>query len=182
MEDVIWGFSEKYGWIMLDRTIERNRVGKKKGLMFVCCRDLTLFEIDWNEWLSPLYFLAEKYIESLNSDSSKQTVVNAEFDAIKARESEFRDLYNCIKEEDEKRRTEAIKEKRIKLEKRHRAFLEARNINYHGSSVVLLSEKPRRITHCYNCKGSLDSKNDLGCNACKWILCDCGACGCGYNE
>lgn len=37
-------------------------------------------------------------------------------------------------------------------------------------------------THCYACKDELDSSIDLQCTACRWILCDCGACGCGYDH
>lgn len=65
-------------------------------------------------------------------------------------------------------------------------------IEYHRDYMTLI-EKPysgvdypnaprkRRSTHCYNCKSSLDSDRDIECNACKWMVCRCGACGCGYH-
>jgi len=39
-----------------------------------------------------------------------------------------------------------------------------------------------RITHCYSCKVDLDSEVELECSACDWIVCSCGACGCGYKD
>jgi hypothetical protein len=41
---------------------------------------------------------------------------------------------------------------------------------------------PSRHTHCYSCRESLSSSVDLECIACGWILCQCGACGCGYSK
>ena len=38
----------------------------------------------------------------------------------------------------------------------------------------------RRVTHCYACKARLDNSTDVECVSCGWILCPCGACGCGY--
>ena len=50
------------------------------------------------------------------------------------------------------------------------------------TSVDSLPVAPRqhRVTHCYSCKRHLDSKVFLECSACHWIICGCGACGCGY--
>jgi len=65
-------------------------------------------------------------------------------------------------------------------EERHREFLKARDILYQG---VRESNKPRsqRVTHCWSCKCHLDNSINMECVACRWILCDCGACGCGYH-
>lgn len=46
----------------------------------------------------------------------------------------------------------------------------------------LQSGNPRfRETHCYNCKGHLSSTSHLMCADCGWLVCTCGACGCGYG-
>ena len=37
-----------------------------------------------------------------------------------------------------------------------------------------------RWAHCWACHHPPDSKTDSECSACHWILCRCGACGCGY--
>lgn len=38
-----------------------------------------------------------------------------------------------------------------------------------------------RETHCYSCKNYLDNDLYKECRACGWIICFCGACGCGYT-
>lgn len=66
------------------------------------------------------------------------------------------------------------------LERKHRKFLEQHGKVYAETrkrSKVL----PSRITHCYACKSALDSTVNLECVACGWILCQCGACGCGHS-
>jgi len=48
-------------------------------------------------------------------------------------------------------------------------------------ALLVVQTNPRkRLTHCYNCYESLDSDSFLECNACRWMVCSCGACGCGY--
>ena len=42
-------------------------------------------------------------------------------------------------------------------------------------------ERSHRITHCWSCKSPLDNSIDLECPACNWIICACGACGCGWT-
>ena len=49
---------------------------------------------------------------------------------------------------------------------------------YSGYTVTCDS-KPR-VTHCYSCHKPLDSRMDIQCNSCGWLVCHCGACGCGY--
>ena len=39
-----------------------------------------------------------------------------------------------------------------------------------------------RRTHCYRCKKNLDEVNFAHCKKCKWMRCECGACGCGYKK
>lgn len=39
-----------------------------------------------------------------------------------------------------------------------------------------------RSTHCYVCKKPIDSKSDIECAHCGWIVCPRdGACGCGFG-
>lgn len=64
------------------------------------------------------------------------------------------------------------------IEINHKNRLEELGIKYTGTSV---SSKRHRATHCYNCKNNLDNSIDIECNTCGWILCSCGACGCGYD-
>lgn len=70
----------------------------------------------------------------------------------------------------------------IQLEQRHQEFL-----RQHRKSGTMVRAQPtddpgrRRITHCYSCQRHLDSNADWECSACGWMLCSCGACGCGYR-
>jgi hypothetical protein len=53
----------------------------------------------------------------------------------------------------------------------------------HGREYTGVTESNRRhrTTHCYACKEHLDSSLHLECNSCAWLVCYCGACGCGYH-
>jgi hypothetical protein len=75
--------------------------------------------------------------------------------------------------------TAALQASRLAAE-RHKARLEAMGKQYLGTRDVQLGRKKRRTTHCYSCKASLDNSIQIECAACNWILCACGACGCGY--
>lgn len=70
---------------------------------------------------------------------------------------------------------------RREIEEKHKIFLKNRAKPFLGTrdrSNFL----PPRATHCWACHGSLDSTVNLECVACGWILCTCGACGCGRSS
>lgn len=69
---------------------------------------------------------------------------------------------------------------REKVIERHKEYLLAHGKQYSG--VTQGSVKTHRVTHCYSCKKKLDSSLHIECNACKWLICYCGACGCGYER
>lgn len=73
---------------------------------------------------------------------------------------------------------EAIERERRTLVTAHEAFLRSRGLTNQGTRLGL---GHRRITHCYNCKRHLDNAVDVECAACGWIICRCGACGCGFS-
>lgn len=76
---------------------------------------------------------------------------------------------------DEQNRVAALK--RQEIESRHRLRLEEGGFTYRG---VRQRTSQLRWTHCWSCKSLLTSATELECAACGWILCKCGACGCGY--
>ena len=45
--------------------------------------------------------------------------------------------------------------------------------------VKIFSKK--RVTHCYSCQNYLDNVDFSICSTCKWIRCECSACGCQYE-
>lgn len=64
---------------------------------------------------------------------------------------------------------------------KHKTQLQKIGVEYKGVKISN-EKKPRRTTHCYACKSNLDNYFDIECQVCKWIICDCGACGCGYTR
>lgn len=60
---------------------------------------------------------------------------------------------------------------------RHREFISQSGVEYVGTTNVGLPN--HRVTHCWRCKSHLDNEINVSCAACRWILCACGACGCG---
>jgi len=68
-----------------------------------------------------------------------------------------------------------------KLERKNRLFLQMLGKKFAGTRKRDMS-LPLRSTHCYSCKSGIDSSTDLECVRCGWILCSCGACGCGYEK
>lgn len=63
----------------------------------------------------------------------------------------------------------------------HRKHVENHGLRYQGTKRAS-NRKLNRATHCWNCRAGLDSSVDKQCVACGWILCRCGACGCGYSS
>jgi hypothetical protein len=57
-----------------------------------------------------------------------------------------------------------------------------RELGLLGAELALSNTHEHRVTHCYSCKMHLESDLFMECSACRWIVCICGACGCGYNS
>ena len=64
------------------------------------------------------------------------------------------------------------------LEDRHRRFLRERGLPDNGIRQAIARMR-HRVTHCWSCHDDLDNSIDVECATCGWIICDCGACGCG---
>ena len=72
---------------------------------------------------------------------------------------------------------ESVNARKSAIAERHRVRLEALGLLYKGVKPSV--PRARRVTHCWSCKDKLDNSIDVECNACGWILCGCGGCGCG---
>lgn len=81
---------------------------------------------------------------------------------------------------DRERKEREVEERRKKSIERHQEYLKEHGKQYSG--VIEGSTKKHRTTHCYSCKDSLDSSLHLECKSCSWLICYCGACGCGYQK
>ena len=91
------------------------------------------------------------------------------------------------REMNEIRRKEEEERNRKYLEERNRKFREKRNQAYeihkkqHSGLFSFFTNPPKlRTTHCYRCQEYLFSSTHRECSKCKWLICDCGACGCGF--
>lgn len=65
----------------------------------------------------------------------------------------------------------------LMIEENHREFLRKHGKPYLGTQPT---SKRLRVTHCYSCKTVLSNDLYKECFVCGWIICSCGACGCGY--
>ena len=91
--------------------------------------------------------------------------------------SEILEAFN-VQQRSDKEKTEAKTAKQIaELSGKHRKRLESRGLPWHGLSKP--AKRPPRTAHCWSCKRYIDNSVNLECNTCGWILCRCGACGCG---
>ena len=74
---------------------------------------------------------------------------------------------------------EAKERNRHRIMARHDSFLRERGIANNRTRDGL---GHHRIAQCYACKTHLDSALDIECTTCGWIICECGACGCGFGS
>lgn len=172
--DPWWGIHASHGWVVLDRSPE---IGDSStpDLVFVRCADWTPYREKKKAWDPPDYTWATRYLESLAPD--RRQVEEANLLKLKAefltRRSGVVDVL--------RREAKALREREIIAN--HERFLAelkvAPGTHWARSSG---GGQSRRLTHCYSCKVSLDSAHDLQCTRCKWMICTCGACGCGYGR
>jgi hypothetical protein len=80
-----------------------------------------------------------------------------------------------------KQKEEAKAKLEDELRERHKAFLKKKGLRFSEVKFVEQQKSPR-ITNCYNCSNkNLRSDVNLICISCGWLICSCGACGCGYS-
>ena len=61
----------------------------------------------------------------------------------------------------------------------HKAFLKKHRIGHKGTRIGFTT---RTEPICVVCNRSNDGSIDLECNICGWVICSCGACGCGVGK
>jgi hypothetical protein len=74
-------------------------------------------------------------------------------------------------------RAQKLRDKAIES---HKAHLAAGGKTYSG--VTIVEEPIHREAHCWSCWEKLNSRMDIQCNLCRWMICSCGACGCRYPQ
>jgi len=169
MDTYWWGFSKTHGWVVLDRDLKCNQAGQTGDLIFYCIRDSNAIHVPRAQWNPPHIVFAPNYLQG-RSDAERD-----EFESLKA---SIEQLVNGIKEEALK---ELLEQKQLQAIENHKNFLSGKGLPYRGVAQRSGS-RTHRLTHCYACKDSLDNEIQSECAACKWIICECGACGCGYER
>lgn len=127
----------------------------------------------------------EKFIASVSRTLIRKAIDRALTERALLEYEEWRRKYSVawLADEqvyyDERLANERIAAKGI--QELHRQRLELLGLPYDGVRGVLPTRE-RRKTHCYACKANLDNSVQLECAVCDWILCQCGACGCGFSR
>ena len=172
----------------MSQTTERYWVGKKKDSSFRWLFDREIVHED------------SRMVYLFNADSLRMNEHPKAFSravllsvqgadravAIAAYEKWYVENGSTFLTKDESRRRKAILERNAKEEARrqeviarHNAYIEEHGKRYMGVSET--SKRSHRVTHCYACKNHLDSELNIECQSCNWLICYCGACGCGYQ-
>lgn len=61
---------------------------------------------------------------------------------------------------------------------RHKQFLKGKGVaSYPGTR----NSQRKRAAQCYSCTSGVSTMSNLECVSCGWLICSCGACGCGYT-
>ena len=164
LEELWWGFSPEHGWVVLDRGVEYNKRPSSQ-LLFWRCSDEVLFLEDRKRWTPPHYVFAPRYIESL--PMAQRNASKAELETFKSKWSH-----------EKVAREVKLLEERV-FQAARITFFE--KLGRDNPGIRPAKNRVRRFTHCYNCTKPLDSSIDVECNECGWLVCACGACGCGYS-
>jgi hypothetical protein len=170
-----WGYSKENGIVYLDRTIPCNFPGSHSKYLFVSCSVGFAYQATKKDWNSYLPISINKNILS-------------DFEKLKERLSLFKEIalkewnniqinrqYGFLDEFTPLEREEALK---VRCKNNHIDRLNSLGVNYGG---IRDAKSNYRKTHCYNCKQYLDGLRYFECLNCGWIICNCGACGCGYK-
>ena len=114
-----------------------------------------------------------------------QSVANT-FSEVFRRWRDFRDAEMRLQTQQEQSYREALIAlmdaiPRYSLANRHRVHVQASGVKYHGVRTPEENERNRRHRRakCWNCARRLDNYQEFEFKTCNWILCKCGACGCG---
>jgi len=144
-----------------------------------------LFNVDKGELREYPKYFARTVLRPVTGDRKEQ--------AVQAYENWYAANGNGFLEKDRERRRRAMEARKVKEEKeraqlakrraeaieRHKKYLVRHGKEYQGVSTV--RDANPRVTHCYSCKENLDSRMHIQCKSCDWLICYCGACGCGYE-
>jgi len=161
-----WGFNPEHGWVILDRFIKCNQPGAIGDLLFLRCSDEFVYLEKRDRWDTPHYIYAPQYIASL--PISARVSSEERLGTFKLKWPEYRDKLSTAGKLWAQRNLQVARDRFFKKLTRTDPGLRPAENRVH------------RLTHCYECHHKLDSAIAFECNECGWLVCACGACGCGY--
>ena len=157
-ENNLWmGFNPTHEWVILDRNLPGNKESYGGNLFFIKCSDWSVYKDSHSNWNPPNYIWAGNHINNLANDKQKD-----------------------IQEEALNKLNEYINQKKNEIQFEflktiHNNYLEKKGLSHR--SIVKRTLNSRRISHCWECKTTVDNKYDYECETCRWIVCaSCGAC------
>lgn len=110
-----WGHSKEHGWVVLDRSLASNTPGHKRDLLFVRCRDASIFMEKRERWIPPGYRFAPNYIRGLAP--SECDAAATELEALKARWPEFeREIQRVCQETEDQAESVRVEEEKTRKE------------------------------------------------------------------
>jgi len=117
-EQVWWGYSKEHGWVVLDRTVPCNAPALGVDLMFLRCRDATIFSEKRERWILPHYRFAPNHILAL--PAADADAASLELAKLKVRWPEFERAIHLV-HQDKEDRLEAARVEEEKARKRSAA-------------------------------------------------------------
>jgi hypothetical protein len=167
-----------------DNTVEKNSIwfGKYKNMLFLFDNTFKIEGIDQLfGYASSCNHMQQFDINSTEihrnphvSDLEKKESI------MKYREWRCAEGDTYIKEQLELEELFKNRQKNKEIVAKNQKYLEKIGKIFWG--VKVNSTKEHRNTHCYLCKKTLDSSSHIECSVCGWLICECGACGCGFNQ
>jgi hypothetical protein len=160
-----------------------------KSTGFIVVLDNRLYPLDKNKIFA--YSLKDNMLKEYNKSaiiSMGEIVEGSERIAALSKYQHWRDSETGLKQFSEIAAKQQREEEILKNLKeqafqealdKHKQYLDNLGIEYKG--VKQADDKKHRVAHCWRCKGHLDNSTDVECGVCGWILCSCGACGCGFG-
>ena len=157
-ENNLWmGFNPTHEWVILDRNLPGNKESYGGNLFFIKCSDWSVYKDSHSNWNPPNYIWAGNHINNLANDKQKHI-----------QEEALNKLNEYINQKKNEIRFEFLKTI-------HNNYLEKKGLSHR--SIVKRTLNSRRISHCWECKNTVDNKFDYECESCRWIVCaSCGAC------
>ena len=121
--------------------------------------------------------LARPHIASVKEDKVISSTIDAYLEWYKQHGTKWLSEESQYQEARKKKESAEVN-RRLELAEKHAQYLSSRGLTNDGTRLAS-SGQLHRTPPCWRCGERLDNSVDIECAACGWIICNCGACGCG---